>query len=291
MAAPDTSNPNILRDTFAAASHTSQDQASAWDNLYRNDFHPWDRGGPSLALADLLTERPDLIAPAQDVDRRGNPLRDATGAVVRRTALVPGCGRGHDVLLLKTFGYDVVGLDSSADGIRRAKENVATLEAAPGGVKPQGNVQLGQESWVVADFFAQDWSNGLGTDGSGKFDLIYDYTFLCALPPKLRPQWAKRMSELISHDGRLVCLEFPSGKPLSEMGPPWGVNPEVYEALLSHPGHEPRYNDDGTVIETHDIKPTDGALHRISLVKPQRTHKAGMNEDGSVRDFISVWSL
>lgn len=98
------------------------------------------------------------------------------------------------------------------------------------------------------------------------------------------------MSELVSHDGRLVCLEFPSGKPLSEQGPPWGLNPEVYEELLSHPGHEPSYNADGTVIETHDVKPTVGALHRISLIKPERTHKAGMNEDGSVRDFISVWS-
>ena len=173
MAAPDTSNPNILRDTFAAAGH---DQKTAWDNLYRHDFHPWDRGGPSVALADLLAQRHDLVVPAQDVDRRGNPLRDDAGGVVRRTALVPGCGRGHDVLLLKAFGYDVVGLDCSADGIRRAKESVAALEATPGGVKPQGDVQLGQESWVVADFFAQDWSKGLGTDGSGTFDLIYDYT-------------------------------------------------------------------------------------------------------------------
>lgn len=98
------------------------------------------------------------------------------------------------------------------------------------------------------------------------------------------------MSELLSPDGRLICLEFPSGKPLSLQGPPWGLNPEVYEALLSHPGESLSYNEDGTVVENPNLKPTDGALHRISLIKPDRTHKAGMNEDGTVRDFISVWS-
>jgi SAM-dependent methyltransferase len=172
--APDPSNPNILRDTFAATSSAS-DHPSAWDNLYQHNFHPWDRGGPSLALADLLSQRADLVPPSQETDRRGNPLRDEQGNVVRKTALVPGCGLGHDVLLLKSFGYDVWGLDCSADGIRLAKENVQKTQDAQT-IKPVGDVHLGREDWVVADFFAQDWSQGIGSDGSGKFDLIYDYT-------------------------------------------------------------------------------------------------------------------
>ena len=98
------------------------------------------------------------------------------------------------------------------------------------------------------------------------------------------------MSELLSPKGHLVCLEFPSGKALSLQGPPWGLNPEVYEMLLAHPGEDLSYNDDGTVIQTTDDKPKEGALHRISLIKPARTHKAGTNEDGTVKDFISVWS-
>lgn len=98
------------------------------------------------------------------------------------------------------------------------------------------------------------------------------------------------MSQLISTQGRLVCLEFPSGRPLSEGGPAWGVWPEVYEALLTAPGEPVSYNDDATVVETPSPKPRDNALHRLSLIKPARTHKAGTNDDGSVRDFISVWS-
>lgn len=38
------------------------------------------------------------------------------------------------------------------------------------------------------------------------------------------------------------------------------------------------------------MRPKDAALHRLCLVKPGRTHEAGTGEDGSVRDFISVWS-
>ena len=45
----------------------------------------------------------------------------------RRTALVPGCGRGHDALLLAAWGYDVVGLDYSAEAVRRAAENMAAV--------------------------------------------------------------------------------------------------------------------------------------------------------------------
>ena len=101
------------------------------------------------------------------------------------------------------------------------------------------------------------------------------------------------MSELIHHKGRLVCLEFPSGKPLSTEGPPWGVNPEVYEALLNNPGGEVAYAADGSgnlAEETAASKPHEDALHRLCIVKPARTHKAGTAEDGSVTDFISVWS-
>jgi hypothetical protein len=98
------------------------------------------------------------------------------------------------------------------------------------------------------------------------------------------------MSELLHHPGRLICLEFPSGKPLSERGPPWGLSPEVYEALLSAPGEDISYDDDGNLVEMAPAKPDAHALYRLCIVKPTRTHPAGTNEDGSVRDFISVWT-
>ncbi|KAH7325963.1 S-adenosyl-L-methionine-dependent methyltransferase [Stachybotrys elegans] len=276
-----------LTKTFGSIPFSSH--PAAWNSCWNDQFTPWDRSGPSHALADLLSQRPDLVPPAQERDARGDPIRNATGTVTKRTALVPGCGRGHDVLLLSAYGYDVWGLDTSETAIQKARDN----QAAAGESKEYevvNGMEKGAVDWIVGDFFADDWTQGIGANGTGKFDLIYDYTFLCALPLDVRPRWAKRMSELITPTGRLICLEYPSGRPLTELGPAWGVWPEVYEALLSAPGDPVEYNQDGTPIGTPSPKPRDDALHRLSLIKPRRTHKAGTNEDGSVRDFISVWS-
>lgn len=169
---PDTTNPNILRDTFSAQSFDKH--AQTWDSLYKHDFHPWDRGGPSLALADLLSQRLDLVPSSQDTSANATPA-------VRKTALVPGCGRGHDVILLRSYGYDVWGLDVSVDGIKMAQSNLAAYDDQ-GLAKPVDGVELGEANFIMADFFAEDWTNGIGSQGSGKFDLIFDYTvrfFFC----------------------------------------------------------------------------------------------------------------
>ncbi|WZH43733.1 S-adenosyl-L-methionine-dependent methyltransferase [Fusarium acuminatum] len=263
------------------------EQGPRWDSCWKEALTPWDRGTASIALHDLLSQRHDLVPPSQHQDHRGHPLRDSAGAVQKKTALVPGCGRGHDVLLLSSWGYNVWGLDYSAAAKEEAIKNQKQAESE-GLYKPIEGLDKGEIHWVTGDFFQQDWVKGAGVDG--KFDLIYDYTFLCALPREARPKWARRMTELLSHDGRLICLEFPSTKPMSANGPPWGVSPELYEALLASPGEEIAYNDDGTVHEDPSSKPWADALHRLSLLKPTRTHKAGISPEGAVLDFLSVWS-
>ncbi|KAM5357900.1 hypothetical protein ACJZ2D_015803 [Fusarium nematophilum] len=270
------------------ASVPFSDHGSHWDSCWRSATTPWDRGTASVALHDLLAQRPDLVPPSQHHDHRGQLIRDSTGAVHKKTALVPGCGRGHDVLLLSSWGYDVWGLDYSTAAEEEAVKNQKQAEAE-GLYEAVEGLDKGKIHWVTGDFFSQDWAKNVGTE-EGKFDLIYDYTFLCALPRDARPQWAKRMTELLSHDGRLICLEFPSTKPMSENGPPWGVSPELYEALLAAPGEDIAYNDDGTVRDDPSSKPWADALQRLSLIKPPRTHKAGTGPDGAVLDFISVWS-
>ncbi|KAH7148632.1 S-adenosyl-L-methionine-dependent methyltransferase [Dactylonectria macrodidyma] len=274
-----------LSATFAGVPFA--EHGSRWDSAWRESRTPWDRGGPSLALHDLLSQRPDLVPQSQHHDHRGLPLRDATGAVEKKKALVPGCGRGHDVLLLSCWGYDVWGLDFSSTAKEQAIKNQKKAEAE-GLYKPINGLEKGSVHWVTGDFFSQDWTAGLGA--TPKFDFIYDYTFLCALPREARPRWSLRMSELLISDGRLVCLEFPTAKPMSEPGPPWGVSPELYEALLSAPGEDIAYHPDGTVDETPSPKPRSDDLHRLSLIKPLRTHADGIGKDGAVLDFISVWS-
>ena len=125
--------------------------------------------------------------------------------------------------------------------------------------------------------------------------------FFCALPPEARPRWARRMAQLLRRDGgRLVCLEWPLGKPAATGGPPWGVSRGAYVAHLGRPGEEVEYDD----VETEDVVPSaaleggslpsssssSGGLRQLLRVQPGRTHQAGYDEDGRMIDYISVWS-
>ena len=41
------------------------------------------------------------------------------------------------------------------------------------------------------------------------FDFAYDYTFLCALQPDMREQWASTYARLLKPDGVLMTVVFP----------------------------------------------------------------------------------
>ena len=106
------------------------------------------------------------------------------------------------------------------------------------------------------------------------------------MPPDLRPAWALRMSQLLSSNGRLICLEFPTYKVPSTGGPPWGVTPSTYVYHLSRPGEKITYNSDGYVKEEEEgIPKTKDALVRIFHWQPNRTHEIGKGTD-----WVSVWS-
>ena len=135
--------------------------AKLWD---AGDFLPWDRGVPNPALLDLLDQRRDLIGDCF-VDEGATGRR-------RKKALVPGCGRGYDVLLLASHGYDAYGLEVSTSAVERCREE----ERANGHKYPVKNktTGAGTTTFLVGDFFDGKWSSD-ATDGAS-FDLIYDYT-------------------------------------------------------------------------------------------------------------------
>ncbi|XP_002983430.2 thiocyanate methyltransferase 1 isoform X1 [Selaginella moellendorffii] len=127
--------------------------------------------------------------------------------------LVPGCGSGYDVLALASPSRHVVGLDISETALERAKE------LASKNTTTQKYVEF-----KAVDFFSYSEPK--------PFDLIFDYTFFCALEPSLRPAWAKKMAELLARDGELLTLMYPVGD--HEGGPPYAASPKAYEAVL-HP--------------------------------------------------------
>ncbi|KHJ34718.1 putative thiol methyltransferase [Erysiphe necator] len=246
---------------------------SLWDVLWKEGFCPWDKGSPNPALIDLLEEQKGLL-----------PI---PGTSKRLKALVPGCGKGYDVLLLAAHGYDTFGLELSETALTEAKnleKNIQCNEIYNIGSKA---TEKGDINWIVGDFFD---SKSLENIGDNKqFDLIYDYTFLCALPPDMRSKWSKRMTELLSPDGRLVCIEFPTYKPHSTGGPPWGLSPEIYEAHLRRPGKELKYDESGLVKDTLG-EPYSRSLHRIAHFQPQRTHSIGYDINEKVTDWIGIWA-
>jgi len=123
-----------------------------WDTLWRQSITPWDRGVPSPALVELL------------VDKKFSLFPDSTGK--KTQVLVPGCGRGYDVVLFAGLtgpGQRVdkaVGLDISQKGIEEAKKRHANSP---------GNIQF-----LVGDFFSksEDWAK------AGPYDVVYDYTVM-----------------------------------------------------------------------------------------------------------------
>ncbi|KAG8529465.1 uncharacterized protein KY384_006102 [Bacidia gigantensis] len=242
-----------------------------WEALWADgSFIPWDRGLPNPALEDLLKDRQDLI---------GIPKEASDTAGKRKKAFVPGCGKGYDVLLLSSFGYDAVGLEVSETALKRCLEErdkhgdkYAVRDASLG---------AGKSNFVAGDFFSNEWT---GSAGAEQFDLIYDYTFLCALPPSMRHQWALRMSHLLAPDGHLICLEFPLSKNPNLGGPPFGLQSKVYVQHLAQPGLDIPYNAEGYIPEGVTYPDNPAALKRAAHWQPARTHEIGKDQD-----WISVW--
>lgn len=111
--------------------------------------------------------------------------------------LIPGCGSGYEVEAFSGAGFDVTAIDFSPLAVERARERLGPLG----------------DCVRLADFFADD-------SIAGPFDLIYERTFLCSMPPTRWPAYMRRMAQLLSPGGRLVGLFFYG---VEESGPPFPI--------------------------------------------------------------------
>jgi len=118
--------------------------------------------------------------------------------------LIPGCGTGYEVRLFAGHGYDVLAIDFSDAAIEAARKELKEFSSR----------------LKKADFFAFD---------GGPFDLVYERAFLCALPRRLWPDWARRMAELVRPGGEVAGFFYLDD---NETGPPFGVAPHALAALL-----------------------------------------------------------
>ena len=112
--------------------------------------------------------------------------------------LIPGGGNSHEAEYILNNGFKkVFVIDISPFAISNIKERVPNLP--------------------VSQLFNEDFFNL-----NGKFDLIIEQTFFCAIDKNLRPAYAKKMAELLHLGGKLVGLLFDAQ--LNEEHPPYGGN-------------------------------------------------------------------
>lgn len=116
-------------------------------------------------------------------------------------ALVPGAGAGHDALALARRGWLVTAVDLVDAIPTEARDRLTRL----GG------------NYLVADVLEHTFE--------GRFDLIWDHTFFCAIDPSDRARWGKRAGELVVPGGHFTALVFPTKKPRESGGPPFGMEP------------------------------------------------------------------
>ena len=118
--------------------------------------------------------------------------------------LVPGCGWTSETLAFAAAGWDVLAVDFSSEAVSLARRHLAG-----------SSVEVRQ-----ADVFGLD---------EPPFDLVYERSFLCALHPRTRATYGRRMPELVRPGGLLVGY-FQVGD--KRGGPPYDILPDDLEALL-----------------------------------------------------------
>ncbi|EIA08480.1 methyltransferase domain-containing protein [Flavobacterium frigoris] len=119
--------------------------------------------------------------------------------------LIPGCGNTYEAEYLLQEGFtNITVIDIAPTLVEDIKQKFA---ANP-------NIKI-----IQGDFF----------EHQGKYDLIIEQTFFCALPPTMRQKYVWKMHQLLAEEGVLSGLLF---NRTFEVSPPFGGNKEEYETLF-----------------------------------------------------------
>jgi SAM-dependent methyltransferase len=124
-----------------------------------------------------------------------------------KSILIPGCGNSYEAEYLLNQGFT----------------NVTVIDIAPTlienlSIKFENNPNI---TILLGDFFEHE----------GKYDLIIEQTFFCALSPTMRQQYVLKMHQLLSKEGKLAGLLFNKN---FEVGPPFGGSQAEYELLFAN---------------------------------------------------------
>lgn len=119
--------------------------------------------------------------------------------------LIPGCGNAHEAEYLNEKGFkNVYIVDVALEAINSFKKRYPSF--------PDSQI-------IHGDFFELNES----------FDLIIEQTFFCAINPKLRNTYAKKVYDLLNSKGKLVGVLF---NRTFKDGPPYGGSAKEYGVIF-----------------------------------------------------------
>lgn len=164
-------NQSSCRSCCGTQSDLSSD---AWQARYESGNTGWDRGMPSPMLGRWLE----------------------AGVLKPCRILVPGCGRGHEVVALADAGFEVTAVDF-------ADEAVSALTKAL-------NQRFLNATVIQSDLFA--------FEPTKPFDAVYEQTTLCAIDPSQWQTYEQLLACWLRPGGKLMAMFMQSDKP---DGPPF----------------------------------------------------------------------
>ncbi|MFN8415116.1 MAG: methyltransferase domain-containing protein [Cytophagaceae bacterium] len=154
------------------------------------------------------TERYKTQDTGWDIGYVSTPLKNWIDSYSNKKAaiLIPGAGNSYEAEYLFQSGFkNVTVVDISAEPLRHISERCP---------------EFPKEQLIETDFFTH----------SGKYDVIIEQTFFCALDPSLRTQYVQKMHELLNPNGFIVGVMF--NIPLNIDHPPFGGSEEEYKRLF-----------------------------------------------------------
>lgn len=126
------------------------------------------------------------------------------GALPPCRILIPGAGRSPEPAAMLSQGFDVTTLDLAESAVAFQSE------------------KLGPDRAIQGD--ATRWTT------ENAFDVVYDQTCLCALPPALWPAYEANIRRWVRPGGALFVLFMQTGK---EGGPPFDCPLPTMRALFT----------------------------------------------------------
>ncbi len=165
---------------------------------------------------------------------------------------VPLCGKSLDLIWLEREGYQVIGIEV----VEKAVIDFHLEQAREYRVVKRPDherYESGSITTIRGDALAVD------RDAVGDFDAVYDRASFIALPPKLRVEFAQRLTSWIEPGQRMLLVAIDYPQPELE-GPPFSV-PE--DELRRH--FEPHF--DLTLVDRRDVLDSESRWRERGLTR------------------------